>query len=268
MDVTKISVEDIAKMSEEERKEYVRSLVNTPNGIGINAAFYDAESGETYTFKNLIDKLGEEEAINVIAKALVSDKAEKRIITKEQFDCIRSKIKSGIELSEEEKIMHELIHETINESDMVQCQKNMMGTALTIIKFAQDTVGYNPYIADLIAAVNMITLSSLSLKEETQTYNYKGDFETLVDISTFIGNDILETWRQSCDTPVSPEMTVIGLCYAAMKVAAESHITFSKADDIFGMLGLTSEYLHENEDENGSNEGELSNDDMRNILKD
>lgn len=268
MDVTKISVEDIDKMSEEERKEYVRSLINTPNGSGINAAFYNAESGETYTVKNLIDKVGEEKAIDVIAEALVSDRAEKKVITKDQFDCIRGKIKSGIELSEEERTMYELIHETINESDMVQCQKNIMGMALTIIKFAQDAVGYNPYISDLISAVNMITLSSLSLKEETQTHNYKGDFETLVDISTYIGNDILETWKESCGKVVSPEMTVIGLCYAAMKVAAESHITFSKADDIFEMLGLTSEYFQKNEDENGSNEGEPSDDDMRNILKD
>jgi hypothetical protein len=130
----------------------------------------------------------------------------------------------------------------------------------------------------------MLIISGLSLAKGTQTYNYRDDFATLAEISEQIGNDILDTWKASCTSEVAPEMIIIGLAFAAMRVSAESKIKFPEAELIFNQLGIDPHMFEEddeeeNEIENGSNiltpntyvpdepTSEDNDEAMRNLLK-
>lgn len=258
MDISNISAEDIAKMTEEERREYVRELLRAKGDSGIRAAFYNPQLDQTVDMHEMVKHIGEEATIDLVCKALASQDTQKQTITKEQFDELKKKHRTGQKLTEEEERILHMVESSLMDSDQVQYQKNTTGTVLSIIEFAQQVPKYNPTFSDLVASINMILLSGLAAKEGTQTYNYHDDFGTLADISERIGNDILDTWKASCTSEVSPEMTAIGLAFALMRVLAESGYEFPKGAEMFEVLGLDMDQFmgeeeEEIESENGSN---------------
>lgn len=252
MDIKKIKAEDIDKMSTEEKVQYVRELIAlSKEGKEVKGAFYNPHSNTIIQFTDVIDELGEEEAVKVIVSALEKSTNNKRTITKEDFDTLKERIENGT-ASEEDKYLMSMVDKISDDySNEMQYQTNAIGTTLALIDFAQKIPKFNPTLRDIAITCDSLLLTVLSYTSGTQTHNYLNDLFTLSNIAENMAEDIVKTWKESLTSPVSPEMLVAALSHALVKACVEADITVPPATEVFDYLGIEkSTFISDDEEEN------------------
>lgn len=291
MDIQHITKKDIAKMSEQERKDYIRELLHAKGDLAIKAVFFNPQTKETVDLRELAEKVGEEEAIEIASKIFSVQDIQQETCTGEEVKEILEKVMRGEEISEREKIILDMLQSSFSGSDRSQYCENTTGVICTITEFAQNKIKYRPSVVDLLMVINMIINSSLMATEGLQSHNYLNNESTFLEICAQIGQDIYDTWKDSCTSEVAPEMIIPALLCLAAKIASENNIKLVDANIIAEALnidmnvfsGIVSNHVVKesvDETENGSNKiiqphiyeqsennHEENDEDMRNMLK-
>lgn len=256
-------------MSREEKKEFIRKLIHEeqPN---TRAAFFNPKTHEMINLQDFVRQVGEEEAIEKIVDAIGQADTQSICVTQDQVHELIEKFKKG-ECSEEELTVLKMISSSIASSDHSQFLQHTMSVIVEIIKFSQEKIHYEPTLMDLLSVfdvlmtVDMINDSTL----ETGRYMQSGP-SVLCNIATDIGNDIVDTWKASCQSVPSDEMIVLGLMSVIKNILAKKDIKFIDANIVSNLMDLESfGHIEDDNEENGSNTEDNSQDDedKRNLLK-
>ena len=249
-----LSPDEFKNLSSEEKKEYVRKLIHS-EAAEVHAAFYNPVTGETVDAKGLVEEVGEEEALDIITRALESCDITPTKLTGEDIKKLLEKAHRG-ECTEEELVMLDFIKSHILESgDDVQFQKAFMEEFVGLLYFSQESVGYNPKISDLLTATIILLTTSGTLSENGPLSKYRiQDAGMITDMCGQIADDIYSTWEATCASLPDPELIVISLIQLATKIAFENEILLSSAKDLADTMHLSVLEDIDEMQENGSNE--------------
>ena len=149
-----------------------------------------------------------------------------------------------------------------------------MNSLADVLHFSQKEKEYNPKVHDLLASCLIFLNSSCMLSDGALSKYDSSDVEMLTEIYEQIGNDIYNTWKDSCSALPEPELIIMSLLQLATKIAYNNDFVLSSAEDIADDLHFS---LIDLDTENGSNEQESSktckphiftNEEMRDLLKD
>lgn len=300
MDVTKINKDDIAKMSEDELRTYVRSLINSDSDEEtlVRAAIV-GPNGEHVTLKHLVNDIGEDAVVNLIVKAFMSKGVQCHTMTKEEYDALAEKAANGEPLTEEEqKLLHAVTAEL--HRDMISYQHSSLGMLLEVLDFSQNEIGYEASVTDLSIVFHLLVLETLRNLPDSRLHMYKGDgngVSVLMQASQEMGEDIVNTWTASLTEEPDDGMVILALATALLNkmMAYENklnkRLALPPVEYLRQVTGIgcedesDSESEHEgececgdncgdecqchNETKNGSNEHKTLNFDemMRNMLK-
>lgn len=257
MDLSKISGEDIKKMSEDELRDYVRELIraDSEEQPDVKAAFLGPH-GEHVSLNALVDKMGEDAVVDLITKMFAESSGVKcHAITKEDYDAMLERVARGEELSDEERKIFDMISNELN-GNMMEYQKHSLAALLHIIDFAQNEAGYDPSLVDLAILLHMLTAETLTNSPDTRLHMYKGgDLSVPMQMSQTMAEDIMSTWRATLTE--SPDHGTVILALASALIG--EIITFEKSihkrlvlppiDYLREVTGLNEEDDEENTDE-------------------
>jgi hypothetical protein len=243
MDITKIqSSEDFAKLTPEEKKEYVRELIHA-KAAGITAAFHNPTTHERMSVDELVEELGEEKVVEMISEALEGVPMETMSVSSDDFHKLMQKEKLGT-ITETEEAMLNFLKEQMMFEPPVQFERTLIGFLCELIEYGQVEQNFNARYVDIIAAMQAFLYVSMRLDGE---HNLLGalrdmDVEAMREIETQLSADILNTWKASCTQEVSPALTLLGLLNAASMVAKDmglelpnGHILNATMNPTFGM---------------------------------
>lgn len=249
MDFKKMSPEEIKNLSYEEKKEFVRKLINS-EAADIHAAFFNAATKEAVDIKGLVERIGEEEALDIIIKAL-----DKQIntISLDEDDVVNLVEKSMRgECTEEEQALLDVIMKDMNQNNHIQFEHYWLEETLNLIYHAQTKVKYNPKLLDLLSACTVLFyLSGISSNNGALSKYTPDNIGMVSEICNQIGNDIYDTWKASCTSMPEPELIICSLLHLARDIANKNNIEFANAKTIANLLGITFE--DDDDIENGSN---------------
>ena len=256
-------------MSREEKKEFIRKLIHEeqPN---TRAAFFNPKTHEMINLQDFVRQMGEEEAIEKIVDAIGQADTQSICITQDQVHELIEKLRRN-ECSEEELTVLKMVASSIASSDHSQFLQHTMSVVVEIIKFSQEQIHYNPTLMDLFSVFDILMTMDMINDSSLESGRYKQSGPNLLcDIASSIGNDIIDTWKASCQSVPSDEMIVLGLMSVIKGILAKNNVEFIDADIVSDLMDLDSfNDFDENEEENGSNTEDDSQDDedKRNLLK-
>ena len=290
MEFKPMSADEIKNLSTEDKREFVRSLIKESSQV--TAAFIDPETGKSYNFSDLVERKGEEEAIDLIIKVLESSSAKTIALTGAQVNELLDKAKRGECTKEEEEMLKMVLSSSdLRESDFMHFQQSFVGTLLELMNFAQKSVGYKPTLYDVITPLSVLSTINGLLSESSALHKYAHMTPpALTNMGIRIGKDIYDTWKASCTSEVEKELVIMGLFHLIETLAIECSVEFQDAEEIAGSLGIQIGSFDcdeecgccdgncscENENHNGSNVIQPSvfnassqeDSDMRDTLKD
>ena len=255
--------EDIVKsMSREEKKEFIRKLIHEEQS-DTKAAFFNPKTHEMINLQDYVRHIGEEEAIEKIADIIGETDVKSICVTQEQMHELIEKLRRG-ECSEDEIDILKMIASSIESSDNNQFMLNSMSILVEITKFAQNKIHYNPTLLDLFSIFDILTTVDMINDPKFEIAKYKqGGPDILSTMADDIGDDIIKTWKLSCQSIPSDDMIILGLMSAIKKLLIKNNSELIDADILSNLMDLDS-FGASNEEQNGSNtEGE----DKRNLLK-
>ena len=251
-------------MSRDEKKEFIRKLIHEeqPN---TKAAFFNPKTHEMINLQDYVRQVGEEEAIEKIVDAIGEADAKSICVTQEQVHELLEKFRRD-ECSEDEINILKMVASSIESSDHSQFMLNSMSILVEITKFAQDKIHYNPTLLDLFSIFDILTTVDMinDSKFEIAKYKQSGP-DMLSTMADDIGDDIIKTWKFSCQSIPSDDMIILGLISAIKKLLAKNNSELIDADILSNLMDLDSfSDSDEDEEENGSN---TEDEDKRNLLK-
>lgn len=296
MDVTKITKDDIAKMSEDELRTYVRSIIHSDSDDEtlIRAAIV-GPNGEHVTIKHLVQDIGEDAVVELIVKAFMSKGVQCHTMTKDEYNALAEKAANGEDLTEEEERLLRAITGELHH-DMLAYQHSTLGMILEVLDYSQNEMGYEASITDLSIVFHMLAMETLRSFPDSRMSMYGGDgngLSVLMQASREMGEDIMNTWTASLTDEPDDGMVIMALATALLDKMASYENKLNKrlvmppVDYLRKMTGFAeveddsehecdcggncgSEECHcNNENKDGSNEHKTLNFDemMRNMLK-
>lgn len=252
MEFTYLTPEEFAKLSDEEKTEYVRNLIHS-EAANVHAAFLNPKTGETVEMRELVEQVGEERGIEIIKKALGSSTMSTSLTGADVKELLM-KAKRGECTDEELAMLDYVMQDILNNNNHVQFEQHLIEFTLNLINYSQQVVKCNTEIVDLLSSdIALITSSNIANKDGALSKYTRDDVATIIEIYSQIADDIYNTWSASCTTLPAPELIIGGLLQLTTRIAAENNITFSKAEDIADVLGVDLDEL-DKDTENGSNE--------------
>ena len=248
MNLKEFNPEEFNNLSLEEKKEFVRKLIHSEAAY---AAFYNADTNESVSIKGLVDELGEEEALEIIIKAMETSVAETKTITREELKALIEKANRG-ECTENELDMLNFITNQILSENNVEFERCWMDSTLNLIHYAQKHINYSPKLDDVLAAcIVLFTISGTKIKDGALSKYTVGDSKLITEICGQIADDIYDTWKVSCSSLPAPELIVVSLLQLAARIAHDNKLEFCKATEISELLNVSLDKIDDTE--NGSN---------------
>ena len=257
--------EDLVKsMSRDEKKEFIRKLIHEEQS-DTKAAFFNPKTHEMINLQDYVRHVGEEEAIEKIADIIGETDVKSICVTQEQMHELIEKLRKG-ECSEDEIDILKMIASSIKSSDYSQFILNSMSFLVEIIKFAQDEIHYNPTLLDLFSIFDMLTTVDMINDPNFKIAKYKQSGPNMLStMADNIGDDIIKTWKLSCQSILSDDMIILGLMSAIKKILVNNNNELIDADILSNLMDLDSfSDSDEDEEKNGSN---TEDEDKRNLLK-
>lgn len=293
MNMNTFNPEEYRNLSEEEKREFVREVVHSGEAAGVHAAFLNPLTGTSVAMDDIIEKFGEDKAIEFVMDALNNFEGKVKTIDANDLKNLMEKAERG-ECDETELKMLEYITNTMSFEDSFQFSNNFNSMMWDMIHFAQTDIGYDPGYQDVLSALTVSGLTSFTLASDSELSKYQGNnFDTLVEMMHQVSQDIYDTWTNSCTELPPKELIVMSLINLAGKISAEEGFIFAPASIMSQIMGF--EFLsdkaceceecsgecscHEDENTNGSNEESKickpvaynpsqNNEDMKDLLKD
>lgn len=258
----KLKKEEFLNLSQEEKEQFVRDLIHqSSEAADIHAAFFNPVTKQTVSMSELAEQIGEDEAVEIILKAMNSITSDMISMGEMDIQQLISKAKRG-ECSEQELAMLEYVQSQIEAQDNIQFEHNWLDITLNLIDFSQTKVEYNAKVHDLLSATTILVLVSSIFRENGALNKYQNtDPSMMTEIVTQVGNDIYDTWKASCTSLPDPELIILGMLHAASKIAQEHGFEFADATMLANHLGAEiceceecEECDCDDKNENGSNE--------------
>lgn len=250
-----LSAEKIKNLSPEEKREFVRNLIHS-EAVDVRTAFFNPQTKQRVELSDLVEQLGEEKAVELIAKAFDNDTAGTMTATTKDYQELLRKAERG-ECTEEELGMLEFIHSTMEQDVTVQVGHCYLDAICNVTDFTQTELSYEPKYSDFLSAISIFTMVSLVHSEDNALSKYTNkDAPLVAEMVNQIGTDIYDTWKDSCSELPEPELIMAGLILQANKIASEAGLKFPKATKIADALGIPIVNSHDSDDDdaNGSNE--------------
>lgn len=245
-----------AKLSGEEKRAFVRNLIHeSGEAADINAAFLDPKTKQVIRMSDMAKQFGEEETIDMIVKALESVDTETLKLSETDVKELIKKKERGECTQEELYFLDYIINSKVNSDDSVQFGYHWLEDTISLIDFAQKKVKYQPKVHDLLFSSSMLVLTSCVFRDNSSLNKFKNcDKDMVFEVISQLGDDIYNTWKNSCKTLPESELIILGLLEAASKIAYKENIPFASANIVEEILGIKSCYNDDDENENGSNE--------------
>lgn len=282
MDIKNVTTEDISAMSTEEKREFVRALINS-EAAEVTAAVFDASTNRTLKLTDLVEAIGEEAAIDAIVSAFENGKSKAIGISGDEIQELAAKAAKG-ECTEEELKLLSFIEDQIGVSDQITFQQHYFADVLDLIHFAQNEVEYPVGLNDVLAPAVILSMVNFMKSKESSLHQYDGDPGTLATMMDQVGKDILNTWKATCTTVPSTDLIICSLLQLAVNLANDLDIKLVNAEILGEELGMKIQPIETEDDEeadendNGSNTAKViqpivhdtadKNQEMRNLLKD
>ena len=281
-DFTNMTPEEFNNLSREDKKEYLRKLIHSSDEAAeIHAAFYNPQTGENISVMDLVEQIGEDKVLDAIVEALEHTNITPVRLTEDKIKELIEKDKKGL-CSEEEKHLIKFLTQAMAGSardNHIAFQNNMLDMVVNLIDYAQRHIKYQPVVADVLSATAAMLMSSGFANKGSylsKYSNHNDDVEIVTEMCDQIGNDIYDTWKESCETLPDAELIILSLIHLACKISLMNDMKIASAIDIAKDMGIELDTVDENE--NGSNEEEKAkvikpiaynaDEDMRDLLKD
>lgn len=270
-EIKKLTPEEFRNLSKEEQKDFVRKLIHSnPEAAEVHAAFYNPQTKQSVSLSELVEHLGEDEAINLIVEALNNKVTNAKSLDENDIKNLIAKAAKGECTDEELEILNFIQNQMMGNNNHIQFQQHYINSMIDLLYVAQHNVGYDTKIDDLMGGLIILlgTSGMVSKEGSLSKYNFN-DVPIITEMCNQIGDDIYDTWKASCENLPDPELIVLGLLHLALKIAHLNDLKVSDSVAIADMLGYDLETDDEDDEENGSNESNdsSSNEDMKDLLK-
>lgn len=254
-DFKMLNNEEFKALSDDEKRDYVRKLIHAKEAANIKAAFFNTETNEELSLSELVERLGEEETIDIVVEALSSTMVDISGLNSEKIKELLIKKKKG-ELTEQEEAILDFVMNKIEAESGFEFSNECMEVILNLIHHGQRDIDYNPDLSNFSFALDTLFICSEIINKNGIFANYSlEDSHLLADMSCKIADDIYNTWRKSCTTMPEPGLVIAALFKLISRISIKNDISFAKAKDLSKILNLE---LYD-DSENGSNENDESN---------
>lgn len=287
MNIEGINLKKIDNLSREEKRELVRKLIHSEAAdIGVSAAFFNSKTKESMDMKGLVERVGEERAIDIIVEAIDSGSSKVKSIDVEDLVELREKAKRG-ECTEAELALLDFVNNKINDTESMRLHfsKNLTQSTISLIDYTRKNINFNPKLEDVLSACAVLVIISGMFSNNSGLSKYTpNDFDIVSQIITQIQEDIYDTWKASCESLPDPELIVASLLQLATRIAIENKLELSDMRSVSDAMNIplfSDEDEEDDDTENGSNESykprvvkpttynhSSDDEDMRDLLKD
>lgn len=293
MNMENFNSEEYRNLSEEEKREFVREVIQSGEAAGVHAAFLNPATGTTVTINDIVEQLGQEATEDMLLEAFEQFQGDVKTLDMDGVRELAMKAERG-ECSETELKMLDYVMHNISKQDSFQFSSNFNNMMWDLINFSQTEVEYNPKFEDILASIVTSGLTSFTLMNDSELSKYQGNaFDTLVEMMHQVSQDIYDTWTDSCTSLPPKELIIMSLINLAGKLSCEEGYEFAPASMIAQIMDI--EFIsdnhcdceecsgecscHADENTNGSNEEpkickpvayepSQNNEDMKDLLKD
>lgn len=250
MDIKDIqSSEDFAKLTPEEKHEYIQALMHS-EATGVTAAFYNPHTHERVTIEELVAEMGEEAVIAMIEQAMEHAPVETLELSVGDYKELRKKAKTGT-LTQKEELALRLLEEQMLLTPQIQFERTFVSMLCELIEYGQYEEDFKAKYINVFASLQAFTFASLQMTDGNPLGPFKNyNIESLRELEEQIGDDILNTWKASCTNEPIPALVLLGLLHAVSKVAHEMDIELPDGKQLCAIMSCNEDADGE---ENGSN---------------
>lgn len=265
---------DLKTLSSEERKAHLRSILESKDGK-FKAVLFDAQKNRTVSIFEMADEMGIDACVDFLDDLIENAECKSQTLTKDEVQEVLKRVRSGNGTEEDEEIFNAIMDSLAN-SNTNHFHMGLNEMAVEMIEFAQNNVGYQPYVADVLGSISILCLINLIHVEECAMHKHiNAGPEVVTEIATQVADDIYNAWEATLTEKPDPSLVLSGLMFLALRVAKEAGYKFVDADTLKRYMGLP---IHNcngncdcdgscdcenecdccNENENGSNEGNIA----------
>ena len=223
------SYEEFKKLSEDEKRETIRNLIHTIKEDGsMRAVLFNPDENETYSMNELLESLGEEKVINILINVIEKGHFSQETFSKSEINDAIDRKRKGTATEKDEQMLT-MLHASIEDSESMMLNKNLIGIFIELIDFLQNERFYNPTMGDFLAAYNLFMSVTGLFSEDSSLSKYKqaGPFVAHQIISK-MGKDILDTWLSTCTEIPDDYILLSALLEAAQGIANKIRFCDSK----------------------------------------
>ena len=221
MDLTNfMSPDEFNKLSEDEKYEAIRNLIHMINEDSqAKAVLFNPVENVTYSIEELINKIGEEEVIKLLAKAIEEGNMSPKSISKEELKEIIERKENGTATPEDERTL-ELFNRAIEDDEAIKLNKSLTAIVIELVDFTQNERHFAPTFGDFIATFNIIAVITGVFTEDSSLSKYKQMGPSIIHHMTEeIARDILDTWINTC-SEVPDDYTMLCALLEATQIYA------------------------------------------------
>lgn len=294
MDLKSLTREDISKMSEEEKRDFVRRLIHNEDST-IQAVLFDVSTGEQVSIQEMIERKGEEEVVEMLVSGLMHHDAIAETISGSKIAEALERVRNNTATDEDYQIL-EVVKRATKTSPLHNMGSHLTSILLDFLYYYQERHGIAITCFDLDTIVSVIQTVNAINNPELETYKFSGSSpKQILDITDAIADDMLSTWEATLTTPYSAEMKYLASLSLMRKLSEEVNKPLISAEALGDILGFDFDEIKEivarekamDDDNhecacdscnstckpatydatNGSNESHDENADMKNLLK-
>ena len=255
MDIRNIAQEDIANMSQEEKREYARELIKEAKQDKVKLNLI-GPNGQAVDLVDLCNKAGDDDAVEFLTKLMECNVASCQV-TKDEYDEIIAKMEAGEKLTEEEQRKFDMVDTVMREkyeATLDMFYDNTVFSVLNLLQHTQEECKCDISVHDFMSCYAVVFASIFTTLDGTRASLYRTDFESLVSIGEKIATELEEAWNATHKEPVSPDLLAIGALYFFNLQTAKMHYPIPNHKELFEALSGTP--IEETEEENSQEESE------------
>lgn len=266
-----VTNDDFKNLSREEKEKIVRGIIKDfAEGKTDDFLIFNGEGIDNDILLKMIETIGEDKIVNDIIERIDDVEFNKIPITLERCNEALKRKKNGTATKEDELII-DAMYSSYHADKGYELYKNTLSVMIELISFAQNNVGYNPTLGEMLATFDTLaTYTGMYSEKDSILKNYKND--TLLQAGMVIekiSDNIVNTLKDSCEELPDDTTVFCALLRAAVRIGRDIDLLDTKIykEILEGVIYDNVEVKKSNMDFDDKHT-KKSNKDMKNILKD
>jgi hypothetical protein len=234
-----LTSKEFLELSEFDQKKAIREFaryVKNNDQVAVNMIAVNANGNETFTFKEFIDNVGEDEFTDIIYEAIIQANTSggliKRITIDEMAESV-TRINNGT-ATKEDKLVYNVAKKfvdtegTLDEAkDMTKFCKTITDFVLNIARISVESTKYNPGISDIIFSTLIIGTTNSMINDgyfkKFETFDGNDDPSNVLNFLKSVSDQIYDVWHDSLSEEPNEEVAAYAFLYKAFELIMKNN---------------------------------------------